>query len=178
MLDPTVILRDVELNDAVGVVETVREVFDEYSFTWEASGYHADLYDLTTYCNKSVSDFWVAELKGSIVGCGGVRYFDPVQIPVGHVENVGGKMRIGGCTCEIVRLYVRPSARRKGIGGAIMHKIMESMSLRGASHCEIWSDKLFFDAHTLYQKFGAITVGERICDDPDQAPEWGLLLSL
>jgi hypothetical protein len=41
---------------------------------------------------------------------------------------------------------------------------------------EMWSDKRFEDAHRLYQKLGAEVVGERICHDPDQSPEWGLLL--
>jgi hypothetical protein len=41
---------------------------------------------------------------------------------------------------------------------------------------ELWSDKRFEDAHRLYQKLGARVVGERICHDPDQSPEWGLAI--
>jgi hypothetical protein len=43
---------------------------------------------------------------------------------------------------------------------------------------EIWSDKLFKEAHQLYEKLGAQCIGDRICPDPDQSPEWGYLLPL
>jgi hypothetical protein len=43
---------------------------------------------------------------------------------------------------------------------------------------EIWSDKRFAEAHALYRSLGAKLVGERICHDPEQSPEWGFLLDL
>jgi hypothetical protein len=43
---------------------------------------------------------------------------------------------------------------------------------------EIWSDKKLLDGHRLYEKVGAVLVGERLCHDPDQSPEWGLVLDL
>lgn len=43
---------------------------------------------------------------------------------------------------------------------------------------EIWSDKRFVEAHRLYQRLGAFVVADRICSDPDNSPEWGLLLPL
>jgi len=178
MLDPKITLRELAPGDSSGVVDTVKEVFDEYSFTWEEDGYHSDLYDLERYLDKSQSDFWVAELEGEIVGCGGICYFETVTHEVGKVATFEGTLRIGGCSCEIVRMYVRPKARRMGIGGAIHEKIIEQMKSRNHENCEIWSDKRFKEAHLLYQKFGAKVVGERICDDPDEAPEWGLILSL
>jgi hypothetical protein len=43
---------------------------------------------------------------------------------------------------------------------------------------ELWSDKRFGPAHRLYGQFGAEVVGDRICDDPDKSPEWGLRIDL
>lgn len=177
MLNPSVTIRELAPGDSAGVVSTVKAVFDEYKFTWEEDGYHADLYDLTGYLDPSQSRFWVAILKDEIVGCGGICFFDEIPHQLGQVQDHQGTLRVGKCTCEIARLYVKPEARRLGIGGAVMELIVQEMDIRSLTNCEIWSDKRFKEAHLLYQKFGAKVVGERICDDPDEAPEWGLILS-
>lgn len=169
-MQPTI--RLAKLEDAPGVVATVKEVYDEYDFTWEAEGYHSDLYDLTAYCDPQLARFWVAERNGEVVGCGGVRYFPAVAGPLATIVIQDDYERIAGATCDIARMYVRPSARNLGIASSIMKLIVE----HATGPIEIWSDKRFVDAHRLYQRFGAKVVGERICHDPDQAPEWGLLL--
>ena len=69
-------------------------------------------------------------------------------------------------------MYVHPKGRRRGIATAIMREIIGLE----VGPIEIWSDKRFVDAHRLYQRFGASVVGERICHDPDRAPEWGMIL--
>jgi hypothetical protein len=43
---------------------------------------------------------------------------------------------------------------------------------------QIRMDNRFTEAHLLYTKMGAEVVAERICDDPEQSPEWGLELKL
>ncbi len=167
-------IRLAQPTDAPGVVATVRAVYDEYGFTWEAEGYHADLYDLRNYCDPDQSRFWVAEMDGSVVGCGGVRFFEPIPGDPGNIQVVDDYERIAGTDCDIIRMYVHPTARRRGIASTIMREIISVCKKR--SGIEIWSDKRFEDAHRLYQSFGARVVGERICHDPDQAPEWGLIL--
>lgn len=167
-------IRLAQPSDAPGVVATVRAVYDEFGFTWEAEGYHADLYDLTPYCDPAQARFWVAEMDGAVVGCGGVRFFDPIKGEPGKIEIVEDYERVTGTDCDIVRMYVHPDARRRGIASSIMREILAATQER--TGIEIWSDKRFEDAHRLYQSFGARVVGERICHDPDQAPEWGLIL--
>ena len=49
---------------------------------------------------------------------------------------------------------------------------------RGFERLMGWSDKRFEEAHGLYAKVGMEWVGERICDDSDESPEWGIALSL
>lgn len=166
------ILRLATLNDAPGVVEVVQAVYEEYGFTWEASGYHADLYDLQDYCDPTRSRFWVAESDGRILGCGGIRFHERVQGPIGEIVIINDYERVAGTEAEIVRMYVHPLARRQGIASSIMEKILQATS----GPIEIWSDKKFEDAHRLYQRYGARVVGMRICHDPDQAPEWGMVL--
>lgn len=158
--------------DSDGVVRTVRAVYDEYGFTWEEGGYHSDLYDLGPYCDPTQAQFWVAELEGEIAGCGGVRYFPTIPGQLGEIVIADDYERVAGTSSDIVRMYVHPRGRRMGIASSIMQAIVASTT----GPIEIWSDKRFVDAHRLYERFGAKTVGERICHDPDQAPEWGMIL--
>lgn len=163
--------------DAPGAVATVKEVFDEFGFTWEAEGYHADLYDLEGHYLGPGHGFWVVELEGRIVGTAGliVREAFPDEPPVQTVE---GAVRLGGTDCEMARLYVRPAARGQGVGRALAQRVADEARERGCRAMEIWSDKRFVDAHRLYQKLGAVVVADRVSDDPDLSPEWGLVLRL
>lgn len=164
--------------DSPGVVATVAEVYAEYGFTWEESGYHSDLYDLSDYCDPNQARFWVAELEGVVVGCGGVVWFPKMDGSLGDLVRDQENWRVAGTSAEVARMYVRPSGRRLGIGSAIMEKILIEARIKSVEAIEIWSDKLFLDAHRLYEKFGAVKCGERICNDPDQAPEWGYFLKV
>lgn len=167
-------LRPVAPGDETGVAETVKECFLEYGLTWEPEGYHADLYNLAGYFSGEEGRFWVAEVGGAIVGCGGIAWMEEPGAPLG--ELVGEYPRIGGCQAEIVRMYVRGSARRQGIAGAIFDNVLGAAQDHGVRALEIWSDKRFLDAHRMYEARGAVRVGERICDDPDDSPEWGFYL--
>lgn len=175
-MEPTI--RLVTPEDAPGVVATVKEVYEEYGFTWEAGGYHADLYDLSEYVDPDRARFWVAELEDEIVGCGGLCYIrdglESLSPPGLAIWN--SQTRLAGAGAEIVRMYVRPKARRRGIAQRIMDLILQECRLRGIHLLEIWSDKRFHEAHILYEKYGAAVIGDRICDDPDEAPEWGFTL--
>jgi len=166
-------------NDSASVVEVVRAVYDEFGFTWEAEGYHADLYDLETHYLRAGHAFFVSESEeGKIVGSAALKVFDPIVGPFGEASNLNGKRRIGGTDCSLDRLYVLPSMRRSGIGTALFQAVLDEARARERKAMEIWSDKRFVDAHRLYGRFGAKTITDRILDDPDQSPEWGLLLVL
>ncbi len=165
-------------NDAPQVAAVVHAVYDEFGFTWEPDGYHADLMDLTDYCNPEVAKFWVAECEGVLVGCGGIEWHDVIPGPAGAIANFEGVRRIAGTSAEIIRMYVHPHARKRGIASEIMRQCVAEARLRNVDLVEIWSDKRFLDAHRLYERFGAVAVGDRICDDPDVSPEWGLALDL
>jgi GNAT superfamily N-acetyltransferase len=83
-----------------------------------------------------------------------------------------------GCDCSLERLYVRGAARGKGAGSALLRTVLEAARAAGRRRLAIWSDKRFADAHRLYERFGARVVAERVCDDPDESPEWGLVVAL
>lgn len=163
--------------DTAAIVAVVRTVYDEYGFSWDAEDYHADLYDVDAFYAEP-SCFWVALLDGSIVGTVGYEEFDRVPGELGGIALHDGKLRAAGTDCSLERLYVRPEGRRHGLGSELSAHVLRRARDRGRLGLEIWSDNRFVDAHRLYARLGAHTVGERICDDPDEAPEWGLFIPL
>ena len=172
-------IRRAVASDAGSVQSVIKTVYDEYGFGWDPDGYHADLYTFEeSYVSCETSAFWVAEVDGAVVACCGLDFFETVPGTMGVVGEIGGTLRIGATDCEIVRLYVLSSARGLGIGKALTETVLKEARARGCAAMEIWSDKKFVEAHSLYQRYGAIIVGDRICDDPDEAPEWGLILKL
>lgn len=165
--------------EGAAAADVVHEVYDEYGFIWEADGYHSDLYQLGTAYLKPGDAFFVAvdSTTARLVGTAALVRFEPV--PSGDtVHLLDETVRVAGADCSLERLYVRKDARRAGLGRVLMQRTIDFAKSRGAQRLEIWSDKRFVEAHRLYQAFGAVVVGERICDDPDQSPEWGLKIQL
>lgn len=156
----------------------IREVYEEYGFTWDGESYMADIQDVELYYFGLGGRFWVWEDEAGVQGTIGLEVFDRVPGSVGTAEIVDERVRICGADCSLERLYVRPSARQKGIGGALTQVCLDGARAMGRSAMEIWSDKHFVDAHRLYERFGAVVVGDRICHDPDLSPEWGMVIRL
>ena len=165
-------------NDVEHAVRIVRAVYEEYGFTWDPEVYHADLYDLEGHYLRLGNPFWLAEWEGLPVGTVALEVFDPLPEGDGKICLHEGKVRVAGADCSLERLYVHPEARRRGIGGALTAQVIEEAKRRGRTRMELWSDKRFGPAHQLYGGFGAEVVGDRICDDPDVSPEWGLRIDL
>jgi GNAT superfamily N-acetyltransferase len=160
-------------------VAVVKAVYAEYGFTWEAEGYHADLYDVQAHYWDRGHAFWVAlDDSRRVVGTVALKVYDPVPGEPGAITRVAGRVRIAGADCSLDRLYVHPEARRQGLGMRLSELVIAEARSMGRRLMEIWSDKKFEDAHRLYGRLGARQVTDRILDDPDQSPEWGLLLEL
>jgi putative acetyltransferase len=171
-------VRRATAEDAEGARRVIRAVYDEYGLTWEPERYHADLYDLEGHYLRPGFPFLVAEAEGRIVGTAALDLFEPVPGPAGDTTVLDGTVRIGGCDCSLERLYVHPEARRQRIGLRLTEAVLAEARHRSRRLMEIWSDKRFVEAHRLYEKLGAKMAGDRICDDPDESPEWGLWLAV
>ena len=164
--------------DVPDVVRVIKTVFDEFGFEWEAEGYHADLYDIEKYYDGTGDAFFVAERDGIVVGTAAVEFFEPIPGEPGGTTTRGEYIRVCGADCSLERLYVVPEARKGGVGGALIDHVIGAARDAGGTGMELWSDKRFGDAHRLYGRFGAEVVGERLCDDAEKSPEWGLLVRL
>jgi GNAT superfamily N-acetyltransferase len=137
--------------DSAAAAAIIRAVYEEFGFTWDEDGYHADLRDV----EASYAAFFVAERNGRIVGTAGLTSHGSLE-----------------------RLYVLAEARGSGAGSALLAAVAAEARRCGHVQLEIWSDKRFTDAHRLYERHGAHVVGERVHDDPDASHEWGLVLDL
>lgn len=163
--------------DIADVVRVIRSVYDEYGFSWDEGGYHADLYDIEGSYDAVGDSFYVAELDGQVIGTVALELFEGIPGEEGITVH-NGYWRVCGADFSLERLYVDPFARRVGAGRALLEHVMNEARAQGRTAMELWSDKNFTDAHRLYQRYGAVVVGERLCDDPEQSPEWGLLLKV
>jgi len=112
------------------------------------------------------------------VGAGGLVTHPTVPGEPSAVVDHEGYRRIAGTDCEVVRLYLLAEHRGKGLGRALNDTIFRAARSRNCRAVEIWSDKRLVEAHQLYRSTGAKLVGDRICDDPDQSPEWGFYAEL
>ncbi|MBN2561945.1 MAG: GNAT family N-acetyltransferase [Phycisphaerae bacterium] len=136
-----------------GIVAVVRAVHEEYGFTWEADGYHRDLYDIGAFYTQQGGMFWSLLAEGRVIGCAGVL--------------------VHGRECELHRMYLLPAYRGRGLGRLLLETSMDFGRRQGCRRMQAWSDVKLTQAHKLYRKAGFVQEGERICDDPDNAREYG-----
>jgi putative acetyltransferase len=172
-------IRPARQEDSPEVVRVIKAVYDEYGFTWDAEEYHADLYDLKGHYVDHGCPFFVAELEpGRLAGTAALELFPTIPGAASTLTTQDDRVRIAGTDCSMERLYVDPEIRRLGIGRALAQELVTSAVEKTRKLMEIWSDKRFVMAHSLYESMGAKVIGDRICHDPDQSPEWGLSLEL
>lgn len=78
--------------------------------------------------------FFLARLDGRPVGCGGVAFADGLA--------------------EVKRMYVRPAARGRGVGRAVLARLEEEARARGVSRLVLETGDVQHDAIRLYERSG------------------------
>jgi GNAT superfamily N-acetyltransferase len=173
-------IRNATDRDVEGIVATIQPIYAEYGMGWHPDGYNADLFAIEDHFWRKGHTFWVAESleeAPQILATAALFCFDPVPMGETLVE-VEGQIHVGGADCSLERMYVRAEARGLGLGATLMSHAVAAARERGKRRMEIWSDKVLEGAHRFYQNAGAVLIGERICHDPDQSPEFGFILDL
>ena len=132
-------IRKIEKTDNPLLAKIIRKTFEEYGAPTQGTVYSDpatdDLYQLFG-TGKSV--LWVALEAGNIAGCCGIY---PTK---GLPENCA----------ELVKFYLSPKSRKKGIGRALMAKSIEFARLFGYTKLYLESLPHFRDAIHLYEKQG------------------------
>src|SRR6187455_1248869 len=83
--------------------------------------------------------FFVAHLDGAAVGCGAIALADGFA--------------------EVKRMYVRPSARGRGVAQAILGRLEEEARSRGKKRLTLETGDVRYDAHRLYERAGFTRCG-------------------
>lgn len=142
-------------DDADGLVALVGGVFAEYpGCVLDPDGLDADLFA------------WATHLAGS----GGTGWV--VTAPDGEVVACAGVVPLDGGTVELKRLYVAATARRRGLGAALVALVEAWARDHGRDRVVLWSDTRFDDAHRLYERLGYDRAAEtRALHDPSDTVE-------
>lgn len=156
--EPVIRILPYEPSMNAAVIAVVRGVHDEYGFTWQHDGYHADLYDVEGTYLRPGGAFWALEVDGQIAGCVG--------------------MTPHGDECELHRLYMFSRVRGRGLGQRLLDAALDWARQGGFRRVIAWSDVKLGLAHKLYLANGFTLFGLRRCDDPDESLEHGFRLEL
>lgn len=131
--------RPIERKDNEAIAHIIRTVLTEFkanqpgtAFTDSATDNLFDLFSVPG------SMYRIVEEDGWVVGGGGI--YPTEGLPAGH--------------CELVKLYLLPETRGKGIGRALIEECFTAASEFGNTHMYLESMSELGEAVTLYEKLG------------------------
>jgi putative acetyltransferase len=132
-------IRKIEFLDNKEVADVVRTSLAEFGLDKPGTVYFDDTTDhLYELFQHPGSFYFVAEQEGKIVGGAGIYPSD------GLAQG----------TCELVKMYLRPAARGKGLGGMLIDKCLEIAKGFGYIHVYLETMPELKKAVSVYQKFG------------------------
>ena len=128
-------IRPFRPEDKPGVVAIITSVYDDLNYTIEFGEFDADLVDVQSTYQDAGGEFWVADDGGIIAG------------------SIGVLLREGD-ECELKRLYIGKSYRRRGLATRLLATARGWSIAHGFRRMCLWSDVLLTAAHALYVKTG------------------------
>lgn len=140
-------LRKVQQTDNKILAKIIRDCFEEFNAPKEGTVYSdSDTDFLYEYYQANGAFGLTAELNGEIVGTCGI--YPTKGLPEG--------------TAELVKFYLKSSARGLGIGKDLMEKCMSESVKMNYKYLYIESLPLFTSALKLYEKMGFKPVENRL----------------
>lgn len=133
--------------DRPGVIRVIESVYREYNYVMGLDEFDRDLVDIPSTYQDSGGEFWVLESGGAVAGTTAVLARDAE-------------------TCELKRLYLLKSFRRRGLGRTLAGTVIDWAREHGFRRIVLWSDTLFEPAHMLYVKCGFTPTGKTRSIDP------------
>ncbi len=133
------ITRLIKEGDNTAVADIIRLVMTEF----EAVGHgfsinDAEIDDMYGAYSPRGSDFYVVELDGVVLGCGG---FGPLT---GGAPN----------TCELRKMYFLAGLRGLGVGTSLLELCLREAAIAGYEHCYLETLAGMKQAQHLYGKHG------------------------
>jgi putative acetyltransferase len=143
------LIRDIQPSDNPLLANLIRDVLIEFEVPKEGSTYADKVLDtLYEHYSQPRAAFYVVELDGEIVGCGGVIQLDNYK----------------GNICELQKMYFTKAARGKGIGSKILTLCLEKAKKLGFDQVYLETRSNMKVAQDLYLKYGFYHLDKPIGD--------------
>lgn len=132
-------IRPIEAKDNVEIARIIRATLKEFGANHPGTVYYDDTTDhLFELFHTPQSAYWIVEDDEGMLGGGGI--FPTKGLPVG--------------TCELVKLYLLPRSRGKGIGKLLMDKCHQQANAFGFNKIYLETMPELTIAVPLYEKMG------------------------
>lgn len=132
-------IREVQKADNEDLSKLIKNTFEEFNAPKEGTVYSdPTTSDLFSLFRHEGSILWVGEIDGIISGCCGIY---PTE---GLPEDCA----------ELVKFYLRPEPRGKGLGKTLMNQSIESAKDMGYKHLYLESLPEFSTAVKMYENLG------------------------
>jgi len=139
-MDPTISIRPIAPGDNAALARAVRTTLAEFGAAKPGTAYYDaatdHLYELFSQTPRSV--YFVAEVNGEVLGGGGI--FPTENLPAD--------------TVELVKLYLLPAARGRGVGKALITHCFEAARANGYARLYLETTEELTQAIPLYEKLG------------------------
>jgi len=132
-------IRKINEGDNAAIAALIRKVLTEFKRNQDGTVFtDPTTDDLFSLFNTKNSIYWIAEAQGEILG--GCGIYPTEGLPE-------------GCA-ELVKFYLSPESRGKGIGKKLLEQSFESAKTMGFNQLYLESFPEFLTAIALYEKYG------------------------
>jgi putative acetyltransferase len=132
-------IRSIAQDDNAEIARIIRACLKEFGADKPGTVYYEDSTDhLFEVFREQASAYFIAEQNGIMLGGGGI--FPSPGLPNG--------------TCEMVKMYLLPESRGKGIGIALINKCFDTAKQMGFHTVYIESMLVLDRAIALYESYG------------------------
>jgi len=133
------IIRSIEQGDDIALSKLIKSVLTEFRANKPGTAFYDEATDhLSSVFENPASAYWVIEENDKLIGGAGI--FPTSGLP--------------SDTCELVKLYLYPEARGKGMGKALINKCLEKAKALGYENIYLESMPELNQAVSLYERLG------------------------
>lgn len=139
-MNSEITIRPIAPGDAAALASVIRDTLTEFGAAKPGTAYYDDATNHlpTLFQTTPRSAYFVAEAGGEVLGGGGI--FPTENLPAD--------------TVELVKLYLRPTARGKGVGKALIDQCLRAARAAGYARVYLETTDELTQAIPLYERLG------------------------
>lgn len=139
-MDSTITIRPIAPGDNAALARAVRNTLAEFGAAKPGTAYYDDATDhlYEVFSQQPRSAYFVAEVAGEVLGGGGI--FPTEGLPAD--------------TVELVKLYLLPAARGRGVGKTLINQCLEAARAHGYARVYLETTEELTQAIPLYERLG------------------------